>query len=89
MPSSYLQLFGNEWLQFPAQCPNWDLSSEVLLIQSQEELDDQTMEQVLVHCAQTSPSQFLQVVDISKYSSLWKLLAVTAYVLRFITIARR
>jgi len=69
------------WLQFPAQWPTWDLSSEVLLTQSQEELDDQTMEQVLAHCVCTSPTQFLPVIDISKYSSLQKLFAVTVYML--------
>ena len=76
-------------MEFSAHWPTWNTLSEVLFIQLQKELDDQTMEQVIAYCAQTSPTQFLQVIDISKYSSLQKLLAVTAYVLRFITIAQK
>jgi len=46
------------------------------------------MEQVL-NCTQTLPANFLWVMDISKYNCLQKLLAVTAYVLCFITITRK
>jgi len=44
-------------------------------------VDDHITEQVLAHCTQTLPTQFVQIIDISKYSSLQKLLAVTMYVL--------
>jgi len=75
-------------LQLEDQWPTWDTSSEALLIQLQEE-DDQALEQVYVHCAQTPPASFVQIMVISKYSSLQKLLAVTAYVLRFIAIIQK
>jgi len=86
--SSALWQHGPPWLQLEDQWPTWDPSSEALLIQLQEE-DDQALEQVYVHCAQTPPASFVQVMVISKYSSLQKLLAVTAYVLRFIAIMQK
>jgi len=87
--SSALWQQGPSWLQLPAQWPTWDPSSEALLIQLQEESDDQPIAQVLAHSTQVSPPSFLQVMDINRYSSLPKLLAVTAYVLRFINNARK
>ena len=70
-------------MQLHDQWPTWDPSSEVLLTQLQEELDDQPIDQVSAHSAQTTPTCISQVMDIAKYSSLQRLLAVTAYVLRF------
>ena len=86
--SSALWQHGPSWLQLEDRWPTWDPSSEALLIQLQQE-DDQALEQVSVHCAQTPPASFVQVMVISKYSSLQKLLAVTAYVLRFIAIMQK
>ena len=74
---------GLSWLQLHDQWPTWDLSSEALLTQLQEELDDQPIDQVSAHSAQTIPTGILQVMDIAKYSSLQRLLTVTTYVLRF------
>ena len=89
LASAALWQQGPSWLQLQDQWPTWNPSSETLLIQMQEELDDQPIEQILVHSALTSPANFLQVMDVTKYSSLQKLLAVTAYVLRFINKTRQ
>ena len=64
--------------------PLWE-PSKVLHIQLQDEPDDQPTNQ---STAQISPAYFLHVIDVSRYSSLQKLLAVTAYVLCFINITQ-
>ena len=74
---------GPSWLRLHDQWPTWDPSSEALLTQLQEELDDQPIDQVSAHSALITPTGISQVMDIAKYSSLQRLLAVTAYVLRF------
>ena len=89
LASAALWQQGPSWLLLQDQWPTWNPSSETLLIQMQEELDDQPIEQILVHSALTSPANFLQVMDVTKYSSLQKLLAVTAYVLHFINTTRQ
>ena len=71
------------WLRLHDQWPTWDPSSEALLTQLQEELDDQPIDQVSAHSAHITPTGISQVMDIAKYSSLQRLLAVTAYVLCF------
>jgi len=72
---------GPPWLKFHDHWPTWD-PSEALLTQLQDDLDMPT-HPIAVHCAQTKPTGISQIINIAKYSSLQRLLAVTAYVLRF------
>ena len=89
LASAVLWQQGPSWLPFHDQWPTWDRSSEALLTHLQEELDNNSIEQILAHCAHTSPFKFSNVMDISKYSSLQRLLAVTAYVFRFVNTTRQ
>ena len=89
LASAVLWQQGPSWLPSREQWSTWDPSSEALLTQLQEELDNNPIEQVLAHCTQTLPSKLSNVMDISNYSSLQKLLAVTAYIFRFVNTTRQ
>ena len=76
---------GPAWITSQDLWPSWD-PAEVLLTQLQTESEEHKQDsQTNPH---KSPADFLKVMDVSKYSSLGKLLAVTAYVLRFIDIIK-
>ena len=70
----------------PDLWPRWD-PTEVLLTQLQTESEEceQSTHQIN---AQNSPADYLEVMKIERYSTLQKLLAVTAYVLRFVNTTR-
>ena len=80
------------WKQGPPWLTSWDLwpkwePTEVLTTQLQTEPEEcKSNNQSSVR---NSPADFLKIIDIKRYSSLQKLLAVTAYVLRFINTIRR
>ena len=83
MNSSTNWKHGPSWIISQDLWPSWD-PTEVLLTQLQTESDEQDSQTN----PQKPPADFLKVMDVSKYSSLGKLLAVTAYVLRFIDIIK-
>ena len=84
LASAAIWKHGPPWLMSHNHWPLWE-PSKVLHIQLQDEPDDQPTNQ---STAQISPAYFLHVIDVSRYSSLQKLLAVTAYVLCFINITQ-
>ena len=87
MNSSTNWKHGPSWITITLQdlWPSWD-PAKVLLTQLQTESEEH--EQDSQTNPQKSPADFLKVMDVSKYSSLGKLLAVTAYILRFIDITK-
>ena len=82
MNSSTNWKHGPSWITSQDLWPSLD-PAEVLLTQLQTESEEHEQD------SQTKlPADFLKVMDVSKYSSLGKLLAVTAYVLHFIDIIK-
>ena len=79
--SSALWTHGPYWLPFESQWPSWNLS-QVLHINSSNDVDAETP---VDESTQTEPAEEnFYVIDVSRYSTPRKLLAVTAYVLRFV-----
>ena len=84
--SSTIWKQGPSWLPSQDLWPRWE-PTEVLTTQLLTEPEEcQSSNQSSI---QNSPADFLKVMDIKRYSSLQKLLAVTAYVLRFTNIIRQ
>ena len=82
MDSSTNWKHGPSWITSQNLWPSWD-PAEVLLTQLQTESEEHEQD-----CQTKSSADFVKVMDVSKYSSLRKLLAVTGYVLRFIDIIK-
>ena len=84
--SSTMWRHGPSWLTSRELWPSWEptdvLTTQVLTESTECKQNDQPS-------PQNSPADLLKVLDIERYSSLQKLLAVTAYVLRFTNIIRQ
>ena len=84
--SSPMWRHGPSWLTLRELWPSWEptdvLTTQLLTESTECKQSDQPS-------PQNSPADLLKVLDIERYSSLQKLLAVTAYVLRFINIIRQ
>ena len=82
--ASALWKHGPHWLPCESQWPSWN-SSQVLHIHTPEVI---TAEATTDEATQTEPPEETTgihcIVDVSRYSTLTKLLTVTAYVLRFV-----
>ena len=82
--ASTLWKHGPHWLPSESQWPSWN-SSQVLHIQAPEAI---AAEDTTDESTQTEPPEETAgihcIMDVSRYSTLTKLLAVTAYVLRFV-----
>ena len=84
LSSSTVWMHGLSWLPSPTSWPTWDPTG--VLLSQLEEVDLEESDQ---HChtrqIDHGPATcLLNIINIERYSSLRKLLAVTAYVLRFI-----
>ena len=81
--SSALLTYGPHWLPFESHWPSWN-PSQVLHINSADAVDSETTAD---ESTQTEPAEektgIQYVIDVSRYSALRRLLAVTAYVLGF------
>ena len=79
--SNSLWINGPAWLTDDSKWPQWNPSATVLHLQADTMGDD-----ILTPISPTEPIPGIhQIIDISRYNSLSKLLHVTGYVLRFIT----
>ena len=78
--SSQLWQHGPQWLTNPAQRPIWN-HSEILHLQIDEEV---VTESCMVSKSNTAVPGIHNIINISNYSTLERLLRVSAYVLRFI-----
>jgi len=77
---------GPIWLPFPSQWPTWQQSAILHAQVAEEELEDTQEEAPSVS---SKPLGIHTVIDITRFSSLSKLLSVTAYVLRFVQNCRK
>ena len=79
---------GPPWLPFPERWPTWDPTG-VLLSQAELDLEEPDESYDTKQDESAGPSSsLLNIIDIERYNTLQKLLAVTAYVLRFINNTR-
>ena len=78
--SSQLWQHGPQWLTNPAQRPIWN-HSEILHLQIDEEV---VTESCMVSQSNTAVPGIHNIINVSNYSTLERLLRVSAYVLRFI-----
>ena len=81
--SSALWTHGPHWLPFESHWPSWN-PSQVLHVNSADAVDSETTTD---ESTQTEPAEektgIQYVIDVSRYSTVRRLLAVTAYVLGF------
>ena len=81
--SSTLLTHGPHWLPFESHWPSWN-PSQVLPIKSAYEVDSETTADESTQTELAEEKTGIQyVIDVSRYSTLRRLLAVTAYVLGF------
>ena len=73
---------GPDWLLDRSTWPTWTPTS-ALHLQAEEEASPTPVAQPTEENTESEPC-VLSIVDISRYSSIYRLLAVTAYILRFI-----
>ena len=85
--ASHLWTHGPNWLLSKSDWPTWTPAS-VLLLQAEEDLEPEATCRE-ESSATDSHSGMLSVIDVSRYSSFHRTLAVTAYVLRFICNTRK
>ena len=87
LSSSTMWLQGPPWLSSQQRWPVWDPTG-VLLSQSEIDLEEADQSSHTEQDESDPSVTLLNIIDIKRYSSLKRLLAVTAYVLRFVNNTR-
>ena len=82
LKSSRLWTCGPDWLLDRSTWPTWTPTS-ALHLQTEEEASPTPVAQPTEESTENEPC-VLSIIDISQYSSIYRLIAVTAYILRFI-----
>ena len=84
LSSSTQWRFGPTWLSLPSKWPVWP-QVEVLLTRTdyEEEVETPSVKNLLAGTTEPSSTGIQHLIDITKYSTLNKLLYVTAYICRF------
>ena len=85
LKSSNLWKDGPEWLLCKSRCPSWN-AANVLHINDIDPVNEEVIPVPEEPTPLTTVTGIHQVIDISRYSTLNKLLSITAYVLRFVII---